>query len=189
MTGGTGRPLAAGPSDPPPRRGALDRFCDAVDALNRVVGVVGGFSVCLVTLAVIYEVVARTAFGQPTQWANETTVYLSAVTYLLAGGYAMLQRGHVRIDVVYGTFSQRTRARLDAVTYVFFVLYVGTLVWVGWQMGWASFQQNETTGTPWNPYIWPVKLAIPAAGLCLLLQGTADLLRDLEIASPRRAES
>lgn len=185
MTGGTGRPAGAGASGPSTRGGAVDRFCDAIDALNRAVGVIGGFSVCLVTLAVMYEVIARTTFGSPTQWANETTVYLSAMTYLLAGGYALLHRGHVRIDVIYGTLSQRTRTRLDAFTFVFFVLYVGTLVWVGWNMGWMSFQQNETTGTPWNPYIWPVKLAIPAAGLLLLLQGIADLLRDLGVAAPR----
>jgi TRAP-type mannitol/chloroaromatic compound transport system permease small subunit len=185
MTDGPGRPADAGASEPRPRGGAVDRCCDAIDALNRAVGVVGGFSVCLVTLAVIYEVVARTTFGSPTQWANETTVYLSAMTYLLAGGYVLLNRGHVRIDVLYGAFTPRTRTRLDAVTFVFFVLYAGTLVWVGAQMGWMSLQQNETTGTPWNPYIWPVKLAIPAAGLLLLLQGVADLLRDLGVAAPR----
>ena len=38
-------------------------------------------------------------------------------------------------------------------------------------MAWSSFQQSEGTGTPWNPAIWPVKMAIPIAGLLLLLQG------------------
>jgi len=54
-------------------------------------------------------------------------------------------------------------------------------------MAWASIQQGETTGTPWSPPIWPVKLAIPVAGLLLLLQGIANLLRDLGIAAPRPA--
>ena len=59
---------------------------------------------------------------------------------------------------------------------------VGGLLWVGTTMGWTSFQQSEGTGTPWNPPIWPVKLAIPLAALLLLLQGLSNLLRDSGVA-------
>ena len=159
-----------------------DRFCDAVDRLNFWMGRFWALAIFVVTFAVLYEVVARTAFGQPTLWSNETTVYVSAVAYLIGGGYALLYRRHVRIDLVYDRLSPRTRARLDVVTFVFFLIYVGGLVWVGTTMGWTSFTQSEGTGTPWNPPIWPVKLAIPIAGALLLLQGIANLLRDLGVA-------
>ena len=88
-------------------------------------------------------------------------------------------RRHVRIDVIYEALSPRTRARLDAFTFVFFVGYMLTLIWVGDAEAWNSFQIGETTSTPWNPVIWPVKAAIPAAGLLLLLQGVANLIRDM----------
>jgi TRAP-type mannitol/chloroaromatic compound transport system permease small subunit len=100
----------------------------------------------------------------------------------MAGGYALLHRAHVRIDVIYERFSPRTRSYLDVITFVFFVLYVGTLVWIGTEIAWKSFLIGETTGSPWNPPIWPVRFAIPIAGLLLLLQGVANLLRDLGIA-------
>lgn len=138
-----------------------------------------GALILLVTLAVVYEVVARTFFGQATVWANETTIYLSAMIYLLGGGYALKHRRHVRIDVVYGMFSAQARRRLDVFAFVFFLGYVGVLIWIGADMAWTSFQQSEGTGTPWNPRIWPVKMAIPIAGVLLLLQGIADLLREL----------
>jgi len=174
---------AGGRSDPPPARAPLaDRFCDAVDRLNFWVGRFWALAIFVVTFAVLYEVVARTAFGRPTLWSNETTVYVSAVAYLIGGGYALLYRRHVRIDLVYDRLSPRTRARLDVVTFAFFLIYVGGLVWVGTTMGWTSFTQSEGTGTPWNPPIWPVKLAIPIAGALLLLQGIANLLRDLGVA-------
>jgi TRAP-type mannitol/chloroaromatic compound transport system permease small subunit len=175
---GAGGPGAA-------RRSAADRFCDAVDAVNAWTGLVCGFAIAVVTTVVIWEIVARGALAMPTVWANETTVYLSAVAYLVVGGYALLHRRHVRIDVIYERLAPRTRAKLDLFTFAFFVLYAGTLVWIGGEMAWASIQQGETTGTPWNPPIWPVKLAIPVAGLLLLLQGFANLLRDLGIATPR----
>jgi TRAP-type mannitol/chloroaromatic compound transport system permease small subunit len=180
-------PQGAGAS-PAARRSAISRFCDAVDAVNAWTGLVCGFAIAVVTGVVIWEVVARGMFASPTVWANETTVYLSAVAYLVVGGYALLHRRHVRIDVIYERLAPRTRAKLDLFTFVFFVLYAGTLVWIGGDMAWASIQQGETTGTPWSPPIWPVKLAIPVAGLLLLLQGTANLLRDLGIATPRPPE-
>ena len=166
-----------------------DRFCDGIDRINSWVGRFWALAIFAVTLAVLYEVVSRSAFGQGTQWSNETTIYLSAVAYLIGGGYALAHRRHVRIDVIYEHLSQRARARLDLFTFVFFVVYAGALIWVGTTMAWTSFMQGESTGTPWNPPIWPVKFAIPLAGLLLLLQGVANLLRDLGIARPENRAS
>lgn len=160
-------------------------FCRAIDRLNEWMGLVWGYTILLVTLAVLYEVVARTLFNVPTIWSNESVIYLSAVAYLLSGGYALLYHRHVRIDLVHERFSPKARVRLDLVTFVFFLLYVGTLTWVGGQMAWDSFSQGETTGTPWNPLIWPVKLAIPLAGLLLLLQGIANLLREIGLVEKK----
>ena len=160
-------------------KGGLERFCDLIDRINEWAGLFWGFTIVAVTAAVLYEVVARTVFGAPTSWGNETTIYLSAMAYLLAGGYGLLHRRHVRIDVIYEALSPRTRARLDAFTFVFFVAYMLTLIGYGGIDAWNSFSIGETTSTPWNPVIWPVKAAIPAAGLLLLLQGISNLIRDL----------
>ena len=65
---------------------------------------------------------------------------------------------------------------------MFFVIYMLTLIWVGWSFAWDSVQQRETAGTPWNPPIYPVKLAIPLAGLLVLLQGLANVVRDFYAA-------
>lgn len=160
---------------------AVDRLCDAIDGLNEAMGRFWGAAILLVTVAVVWEVVSRTFFNVATTWANETTIYLSAMAYLIGGGYALKHRRHVRIDVVYQLFSAQVKRRLDVFAFVFFVGYIGALVWVGADMAWTSFQQSEGTGTPWNPRIWPVKLAIPLAALLLLLQGIADLVRELGI--------
>jgi TRAP-type mannitol/chloroaromatic compound transport system permease small subunit len=157
------------------------RFCAAIDRLNEWMGRFWGATILIVTLAVVWEVVARTFFGQATIWANETTIYLSAMAYLIAGGYALRHKRHVRIDVVYMMLSPSTRRRLDLFAFAFFVVYVGALAWVGSEMAWTSFQQSEGTGTPWNPPIWPAKMAIPIAAVLLLLQGVADLVRELGI--------
>jgi TRAP-type mannitol/chloroaromatic compound transport system permease small subunit len=174
-----GRPAAGGGYQP--QGSALALFCAAVDRINTWVARFWGASIIVVTLAILYEVVARGWFGQATIWANETTVYLSAVTYLLGGGYALLKRAHVRIDLIYGVLTGRAKLISDLISFVCFALYVGALVWIGTQMAWTSFLQSEGTGTPWNPPIWPVKAAIPLAGLLLLLQGIVNLAREMGV--------
>lgn len=171
------------------RRSAADRFCDAVDRINSWVGRLFALSIFVVVLAVLYEVFARTAFGQATIWSNETTIYLSAAAYVIGGGYALAHRRHVRIDVLYDRLSPRTRARLDLFTFAFFFIYVGALLWVGTTLAWGSFLEGEGTGTPWNPRIWPVKFAIPIGAALMLLQGIANLLRDLGIAGTQSRAS
>lgn len=180
--GGGSRP-AAGEEQP----SALARFCAFIDRANTWVARFWGASILVVTIAILYEVIARGFLGQATVWANETTVYLSAVTYLLGGGYALMRRGHVRIDLIYGALGPSAKTVADVISFICFALYVGALVWVGTQMAWSSFQQSEGTGTPWNPPIWPVKMAIPIAGLLLLLQGIANLLRELGIVAEEPA--
>lgn len=181
---------AGGQGGPPPARGSLaDRYCDLVDRINSWVGRFWALAIFGVTLAVLYEIVSRTAFGQGTLWSNETTVYLSAVAYLVGGGYALAHRRHVRIDLLYERLKPGARTAFDVFCFVFFLLYAGALIWVGATMGWTSFQQSEGTGTPWNPPIWPVKLAIPVAAVLLLLQGIANLLRDTGVARPQSRAS
>lgn len=175
----------AEPSRTHPRHPAAEGFCRAIDRANEWMGSLWGYSILIVTLAVLYEVAARSLFDSPTIWSNETVIYVSAVAYLLGGAYAHIHHRHVRIDLVYDRLGPKARARLDLVTFVFFLLYVGALVWTGGQMAWDSFNQSETTGTPWNPLIWPVKLAIPLAGVLLLLQGVANLLREIGLVEKK----
>ncbi len=186
---GQGPVAGAQAEQPRARRSFADRYCDLIDRLNTWVGRGFALSIFVVVFVVLYEVVARGVVGQATTWANETTIYLSAVAYLVSGGYALAHRRHVRIDVLYERLAPRTRAKLDFFTFAFFVIYMGALVWVGSTLAWGSFVEAEGTGTPWNPRIWPVKMAIPLAGLLLLLQGVANLLRDLGAAQPESRAS
>jgi len=163
----------------------MDRFFRAVDRLNDWCGRLVGLQILFIVGVIVYEMALRDALNTPTLWANEAMVYVTAMAYLLGGGYALYHRRHVAVDVLYARFSPRTRARLDVITLVFFLLYLGTLVWAGSIWAWDSIKVGESTGSPWNPPIWPVKLAIPVAALLVLLQGIANVVRDFRAA--RRA--
>jgi TRAP-type mannitol/chloroaromatic compound transport system permease small subunit len=181
----------AGRTAPPPvQEGAIARFCARVDRLNELVGWLLGPFIIFIAAAICYEVVSRGVFNLGTIWVAETAVYGSSAVYLLGGGYALLHRRHVRIDLLLGALSPRLTQRLELAMFPFLALYAGSLLLVGWQLGWTSFEQSEGTGTPWNPAIWPIKFCIPLAGLLLLLQAVSNLFRDLGLApaaTPRLA--
>jgi len=170
-----------------PRRApiaAVAGYCRLVDRLNEWIGWLLGPIIVLVAAAIVYEVVSRGAFNRATNWVNESVIYGSSAVYLLVGGYALLHRRHVRIDLLVGMISPRAARILDLVTLPFLVAYALALIVAGFDLAWSSFQQAEGTGSPWNPRIWPVKACIPLAGLLLLLQALANLFRDLGLAPP-----
>ena len=171
-----------------PARPGLTALCNRIDAFNEAVGWLLGPVIVLVSGAILYEVISRGVFSEATRWVSEATIYGSASVYLLAGGYAMLHRRHVRIDAIFGVLSGGARRRLELLSFPFVVAYVLTLMIVGGDMAWTSYQQGEGTGTPWNPPIWPVKACIPLAGVLLLLQCFSNLLRDLGIVETRAGE-
>ena len=140
----------------------------------------GAARIVFVTVAILYEVVARGWFGHATIWANETTVYLSAVAYLLGGGYALLHAATCASISSTGCCRRAPSALPDVFTLRLLLAYVAALD-LGRRVRWPGTPScnREGTGTPWNPPIWPVKMAIPIAGLLLLLQGIVNLLRDL----------
>lgn len=168
-------------------RPAIAAYCRVVDRLNEGVGWLLGPVIVFVSAAILYEVVSRGVFNVATTWVSETSVYGSAAVYLLAGGYALLHRRHVRIDLVLGALSPRLAKVFDVAMLPFLIVYLGALIVVGGEVAWTSFVQAEGTGTPWNPRIWPVKACIPLAGVLLLLQAFSNLFRDLGLAPPRPA--
>jgi len=162
-------------------------FVHWVGRLNEWVGRVAGLLVVAVVLIIVKEVVGRGAFNAPSVWADESMTYLAGMAYALGGGFALLHRKHVTVDIVCEPIVRRggwPKQVVCVASFAVFSLYCLTLVYFGWDLAWNSIQQHEGSGTLWNPPLWPVKLTIPIAGLLLLLQGLANLLVDLGLASP-----
>ncbi|WP_231699381.1 TRAP transporter small permease subunit [Limnochorda pilosa] len=133
-------------------------------------------------LILTYEVIVRYVFDAPTQWAHDTSTLLLGVMYALTGAYGMVTKNHVGVDILSTRLSPRARATLDAVTSVFFFLFVGVIFWQGWRFFDASFARREFSLNNQAIPIYPAKLAIPLGAALLLLQGVAQLIRDVYLA-------
>jgi TRAP-type mannitol/chloroaromatic compound transport system permease small subunit len=125
------------------------------------------------------DVIMRYVVGSAEIWTAELAQLVFGVYAVLAGGYLLVERAHVNVDIIYGKFSRVNKARTDLATSFLFFLFLIVLIWQGTDMAWESAAKLESSYSIWNPQIWPVKVAIPVAGVLLLLQGLVRLVSDV----------
>jgi TRAP-type mannitol/chloroaromatic compound transport system permease small subunit len=161
-------------------------FAFTVDALNRKVGELVSWWSVIAVLVYYYEVVGRYVFNSPTNWAHESMFLMFGMQYLLAGGFALLNDSHVRVDIVFARLSPRRKAATDLLTSVFFFIFAGTILWTGFVFARDAVNLWEVSFTEWGIQYWPVKSTIAVGGALLLLQGVAKLIRDIDaVLAPR----
>ncbi|MCP4718157.1 MAG: TRAP transporter small permease subunit [Desulfobacteraceae bacterium] len=133
--------------------------------------------VCITTL----EVIMRYVFKSPTIWAWDINIQIFATITFLGGGYALLEKGHVTVDVLTLNMSPRKRAILHILTSVFFFFGVGALMIGGWEMFLMSWKVKETMPTIWAPPYYWMKLLVPLGCFFLILQGLSEFFKNLLI--------
>src|SRR4029453_12486462 len=109
--------LSTTPRARPPATGAVDRLVAAIDTVSTATGWLAGWLIVPMTVAVVYEVVARYAFHAPTKWSYEVPYITYGAQFMLAAAYTLLKGGHIRTDVFYERWSAKTRATVDTICY------------------------------------------------------------------------
>lgn len=163
------------------------RILNIVDSISEWVGKITSFFIMAVTLTILYEVISRYIFHSPTIWALEVSLAFYGIYVALIGAYVLRIGQHVNVDILYGRFSPKTKAIIDLFTWSLFFLWVGAIIWKGWESGWASLLVREREPTAFGCPVYPIKLSIPAGGFLLFLQGLAVYVRNiLVIVSERK---
>jgi TRAP-type mannitol/chloroaromatic compound transport system permease small subunit len=167
----------------------MRRILSAIDACVVGVGKVFSFIAVAQVGIITFEVVMRYVFGAPTPWGYEVTIFSLGILSMMVAGYVLNVGRHARVDTVYHLFSPRIRVIMDLVTFPFFVLFCGTLLWVGADFFWRSWVIRETTTTAWAPPIYPIKFFIPLGAFVILLQGLTKFVRDFNVAVKREEKT
>jgi len=157
----------------------LGRLVRKIDTLSHWSG--NAMAVLLFVLVgiVMFEVISRYVFNRPTIWGLEASTMVFGPFALISGVYALLHRGHVKMDIFYERWSERTKAIVDLCTFPLFLIFVGIILWKSAIYGWQSFIIRERSVTAWAPPIYLWKLMIPLAALLLTFQGIGDFIRNL----------
>ncbi len=154
-------------------------FVRSVDAVNKVVGKFSMYLVFFMMAILLFESVSRTLFDKPHIWVVEMAQFTMAAYYLLGGGYSMILRGHVRMDLLYGRWSPRRKAIMDVITTPFMMFYLIFLLYGGLSSIEYALSYGQTNYTPWAPPLAPIKIIMTLGIFLMLLQAIATFFKDI----------
>ncbi len=159
-----------------------------IERLSGFTGKLTAWLVAPLIVATVYDVAARYVFSAPTNWAYEVGYMMMGAHALLGMAFTLREGGHIRIDAFTQRFSQTTKAVIDLVGYVVFLL--PCLLWITWSL-WDYWMKalvtHELSGqSAWNPVIWPFKLVFFVAFLLLVLQIVAEVIKAIQYLAGKR---
>jgi TRAP-type mannitol/chloroaromatic compound transport system permease small subunit len=150
----------------------------AIDAVNEAVGRIVAVVAVIFASIIIYDVVMRYAFNDPTRWAFDVSKQLFGFYFVMLGGYALRHKSHVRVDILTENFSRRWQRIVDVLGYViFFFPFTYIFTTRSWDFALKSWTQGETTYGAIQMPVYPLKMAMCFAAVLLLIQGIAEVLK------------
>ena len=132
-----------------------------------------------IVLIILYEVVMRYFFAAATLWVNEMSLWVAGGIYLSAGLYAMQQRSHIRIFIIYDIAPLWLRRVFDLISTLCVCVFAFAVIWGGSGEATVKFLRFETFGTAYDPPIpATIKPLVLVMMIFLALQATSNMIRD-----------
>jgi TRAP-type mannitol/chloroaromatic compound transport system permease small subunit len=180
---------------------ALLKASVVIDAINDRFGVIANWLVliaCLVSAGnafVRYGLNAMLALqhkfpflpgleGFIVAYGNNANAFLEAQWYMFGGmvllgaAYTFKVNEHVRVDLLYGSVSDRTRLFIDIFGIIFFLLPICViLVYFTWPWFLEAYRTGESSQNAGGLARWPVKLILPVGFALMALQGVSELVK------------
>ncbi len=156
-------------------------FADRIDGFIRKVGQGIAWVYVLLILTIILQVILRKGFSSGMVALEELQWHFYATGVMFGLSYAQTTNSHVRVDILYGNFSAKTKSIIDIFGLLLLMLpFVGMIfihsldfVYDAWRIGESS---DSASGLP---YRWLVKSVIPLSMFLLALSMFAKLIRDI----------
>ena len=150
-----------------------------IDTINDFVGSIAKYVLLAILFCMVFEVIARYGFNSPTIWALDLSKQFLCALGALSGGYVMLYNQHVRVDVFYGSWSDRTKGIVDIITCGLYLIFMVLLVYQTIIAAMDSWAFHERAATVFAPPLYYIKTVIPIGACLILLQAVSKLLHDI----------
>lgn len=152
----------------------------SIDRLAIFIGRVAMIMIISMTGVMLYEVFLRYVVEAPTLWANELTLWIAGFVFLCSGFYAMQQRCHIRIFILYELVPRWLQKIFDVISVALLVLFACGLVFGSYkQVFVVKFYKWEMFGTAFDP---PIPATIQPMILIIIplvaLQAVLNLISD-----------
>jgi len=160
----------------------LDYITKIFNGLNKIVAKIAQFLVIVLIGIVVIEVVSRYFLNQATLYGFDMVWMLYAAHFMLGLGYTNYRDEHVRVDIIFEKFSEKTQSIMEILGYIIFffpamiVLSVSTYKYFN-----AALSRGMTSPySLWQPYVWPIRLIGFIGIFLLLLQGICKVIDNIK---------
>ncbi len=174
-------------------------YIRGVDAVNHRIGRIVMYGIFVLMGILLVSSINKTFFS-PTLWTLEMAQFAMVAYYILGGPYSIQLGSNVRMDLLYGDWSPRRKAWVDAVTVLFLIFYLGVLLYgavgsTAYSLGYYGTEpfsffgglvtgseevgRLETSPSAWRPWLWPIKSVMILGIFLMLLQCVSELLKDV----------
>lgn len=176
----------------------------AIDAFSRMVGVFATYLVLFAALVSAFNAFARYSinsiirlerelslgggslswlldlYRQNSNTLGEAQWYMFAGMVMFGAAHTLRMNEHVRVDLVYGSVSERARLWIDLLGGIFFLLPMCLLmIHFTWPWFLQSYYDGETSANAGGLLRWPVKLTLPLGFALIALQGFSEIIKCL----------
>jgi len=157
----------------------VQQFLYFIDGISTWVGKAVAWLIVVLMTVVCVEVFKRYIMNMPTAWIFDADNIIYGTLFMLCGAYTLAQNAHVRGDFLYSSMRPRVQAGLDLALYiVFFIPGIAALIYAGADYAADSWRIAEHSNVTANgPPVYHFKTVIPIAGVLVMLQGLAEVVR------------
>jgi len=139
--------------------------------------------VLAMVLLICYDVAMRYLLQQGSVALQELEWHLFALIFLLGSAYTLKHDEHVRVDIIYQSskLSDKQRALINIFGILIFLFPFCVLILISaWPFVENAYFYNEGSPDPGGlPYRYLLKASVLVAFAMLMLQGLAELLRNI----------
>jgi len=149
-----------------------------IDRITLFFAVVASLLVALSCFISAGNAFLRYAFSISSNAWLEIQWQMFAGIFLLGAPHVLKLNEHVRVDIIYGSRSARTKLWIDVFG---LTCFLAPACFMMTEMGWAffmdSFRRMEISSNAGGLPFWPVKFLLPFGFALVLLQGVAELIK------------
>jgi TRAP-type mannitol/chloroaromatic compound transport system permease small subunit len=165
-------------------------FSRVVDDVNALFGRAADWMTLLACLISAGNAFMRYGISYSSNAWLEVQWYLFAGMVMLGASYTLFRNEHVRVDIVFGSVSERTRLWIDILGIIVFLLPAMILLaWMTWPFFLDSWQRMEGSQNAGGLLRWPVKILLPLGFLMIALQGLSELIKRIALLRGLRPAS
>ena len=126
----------------------------------------------------LWSSISKTFF-LPSLWTLEIAQFAMVAYYILGGPFSLQIGANVRMDLLYGGWTDRKKAWFDAFSILLLIFYLGVLLYGAIDSTTYSLQYNERSPTAWRPLLWPIKIIMCVGIFLMLLQAISEFFKDI----------